>query len=321
MPDRQQQYPEITILTPVYNEEECLLLYKKQVEKYLLSRPEYNFKVLFIEDGSRDRSWEIICDICNRNHCFSGIRLSRNFGSHIALSAGFAHANGDAVATLACDLQDPPEIILEFLKQWKNGAQIIWGHRKSRDDETWRILASKLFYRLLAAFAMPADSKFTTGSFFLVDKKVAECFDQFHEANRTTFALVAWTGFRQTKVDYNRKGRVAGESGWTFNKMMKTMYDTFIGFSFAPIKIMTLMGLIFFLFSIPLLAYLILGWILGDPVVGWSSTMFALTFFFGIQFLLMGISGEYLYRIYVEVVRRPLYFISKYTNELESEKK
>lgn len=307
--------PVITILTPVFNEEDNLLNYKKAIQNILLTKKNYDFRILFIEDGSTDNSWKIIQDICSQDDHFSGIRLSRNFGSHVALSAGFANSDGNAVATLACDLQDPPEIILEFLQKWQEGAKIVWGKRKSRDEESWRIYVSSIFSKLIAKFAMPPDSKFTTGSFFLIDKKVANCFREFQERNRITFALVAWTGFDQSVVLYDRKKRLAGKSGWNFNKMIKSMYDAFIGFSFLPVRIMTVLGVAIFVLSFALGVYLLFLKITGNPLPGWTGIMLSFTFFFGLQFLLMGITGEYLYRIYSEVVRRPLYFISDMTSE------
>ena len=314
----QPRPPRIVILTPVYNEEESLPNFEQAVDKILLSRQDYDFKVLFIDDGSKDRSWAVIRQICSENPRFQGIRLSRNYGSHIALSAGFANADGDAIAILACDLQDPPEVIWEFLEKWRSGAQIVWGRRQSRKDDFWRILPSRIFFRLMRRFAMPHGSEFTTGSFLLVDKQVAQCLSQFHEHNRITFALVAWTGFDQATVEYDRRGRRAGKSGWNFSKMIKTMYDAFIGFSFLPIRLMTLIGIGVSLLTIPLSVYLLLSWLMGNPIAGWTSLMLAIAFFFGIQFLLMGVVGEYLYRIYAEAVRRPLYFISEKTDHSDT---
>ena len=308
------QRPSIVILTPVFNEESSLPLYAKKVSEVLLSRSDFDYRVLFIEDGSIDRSWEVIAGICRENPRFEGIRLSRNFGSHIALSAGFSNAGGDAIATLACDLQDPPEVILQFVQKWSEGARIVWGHRRNREDTTWRIWASNLFYGLIRKFAMPRGSKFTTGSFLLVDKKVAECFRQFRERNRITFALVAWTGFEQAVVEYDRKQRVAGTSGWTFSKMIKSMYDTFVGFSTLPIRLMTTLGILAFLLTVILSIYLLVCWLTGNPAPGWTSLMLAMGFFFGIQFFLMGVTGEYLSRIYTEAVGRPLYFVSDRTS-------
>jgi dolichol-phosphate mannosyltransferase len=312
------QRPRVVILTPVYNEEAGLPQYVERVTAVLLDRPDYDFHVLFIEDGSADRSWEVICRICEKDARFEGLRLSRNYGSHIALSAGFAHARGDAIAILACDLQDPPEVILQFLEKWRSGARIVWGHRQQREDTPWRVWASSVFFNLIRRFAMPRGSRFSTGSFLLVDKQVASCLRRFQEHNRTVFALVAWTGFEQAVVEYERKQRVAGKSGWTFSKMIKSMYDTFVGFSYLPIKLMTWLGIIAFLISIALSVYLLACWWTGNPAPGWTSVMLALGFFFGIQFFLMGVTGEYLSRIYTESVRRPLYFVSDATQGTDS---
>src|SRR5208337_2682516 len=227
--------PRVTVLTPVYNEEANLARYERQVTRVLLAHPDHEFEFLLIDDGSTDRSWALIQELCARNSRFQGLRLSRNFGAHVALCAGFAHAEGEAVVTLACDLQDPPQVVLQFLTEWRAGAQIVWGHRRTRQDESWRVVASRLFRGLLQRHALPRGSRFTTGSFFLVDKKVAECYREFQEANRITFALIAWTGFTQAVVEYDRLARTAGQTGWTFGKMMKAMYDAFLGFSPLPI--------------------------------------------------------------------------------------
>lgn len=306
----------IIILTPVFNEEANLPLYEKAVSEILLSHQEYQFQILFIDDGSTDQSWSIIVDICTRNSLnFQGIRLSRNYGSHIALSAGFDHAtDGEAIATLACDLQDPPEIILKFLEKWCLGAQIVWGKRRQRQDESWRIFTSQIFSHLMRRYAMPHHSQFTTGSFLLIDNKVAHCFRQFRECNRITFALVAWTGFEQATVEYDRQQRKAGKSGWNLSKMLKTMYDAFIGFSSAPIRAVTWLGVSTSLLSIFLLIHVLFRWLVGSPIQGYTSMMTVITFFFSIQFFLMGLIGEYLYRIYMEAVHRPLYFVSDTIN-------
>jgi dolichol-phosphate mannosyltransferase len=303
----------ITVLTPVLNEEAGLPEYEQAVTAVLLDSDEFQYEILFVDDGSSDRSWQIIEEICHRNPRFQAIRLSRNYGAHVAISAGFAHATGDAVATLACDLQDPPETVLELARRWQEGADIVWAHRRSRDEPWARTVTSRVFEWLIRRFAMPRDSQFSVGSFLLVDRVVADCFRQFQEHNRVTFALVAWTGFAQAVVQYDRRARRAGVSGWTWRRMVTTMYDTFIGFSFVPIRLMTLAGVFLFLLTVPLAAYLIALYFTRQPLLGWTSLMLVLTLFFGMQFLLLGIVGEYLYRIYAEVVRRPLYFVSDRT--------
>lgn len=309
--------PIITVLTPVYNEETGLTTYVEKVREVLLSRQDCEYKVLFIDDGSTDTSWSLLREICCEDTRFEAIRLSRNFGSHVALSAGIDKACGDAMVVLACDLQDPPEVIIEFVEKWRQGAKIVWGKRRTREDIGWRVVASKFFFFLLKRYAMPKGSKFTTGSFLLADRKVVQAFKSFSEHNRITFALMAWTGFDQDVVEYDRKRRINGKSGWNFGRMIKTMYDALIGFSQAPIKLITLVGGAIFILSVLIALYVFCNWLFlgGEAVPGWTSLMLFVSGFFGIQFLLTGIMGEYLSRIYIEATRRPLYFISESTYE------
>ena len=244
----------ISIVTPVYNEEASLAQFHRTVQETLFTESDVQFEVIFVDDGSTDESWTMIESICNEDERFRGLRLSRNFGSHSALTAGILAARGAAVSTLASDLQDPPKTILEFIEKWRAGAEIVWGRRRKRDDKGWRVIASNMFYRLIRRFAMPRGSQFATGSFFLIDRRVVECFRQFPERNRITFALVAWTGFRQDTVLYDRESRIAGSTGWTFGRMLKSMYDTFIGFSDLPARLMTILGAVTFLPGLELVA-------------------------------------------------------------------
>jgi len=320
--ERPAERKHIAVLTPVYNEEASLPEYERRVQESLLSCDEYSFEILLIDDGSTDRSWRIIEAMSRRDSRFQGIRLSRNFGSHVALSAGFVHVRptADALATLACDLQDPPEVVIEFARVWRSGPQIVWGKRRSRQDVLWRTWTSRLFQMLIRRFAMPRGSKFTTGSFFLLDRRVVECFRQFQETNRVTFALVAWTGFDQAIVEYDRKQRTEGTSRWTFGRMLRSMYDTFIGFSTLPVRLITWIGLSTFLLAVLISMYVLIVRLAGGGVPGWASTILVTTFFASIQFFLLGMIGEYLYRIYAEVVRRPLFFVSQSTDGREQQR-
>ena len=311
--------PTVVVITPVFNEAENLSRYEQCVRETLLDCPDVDFHVLFVEDGSRDNSWKMIEGICSRDSRFRGIRLSRNFGPHEALCAGLRHADGDAVAILACDLQDPPEVVLQFLQQWRQGARIVWGKRRSRVDSWWRKKASHFFEGLLRRYAMPAGSRFATGSFLLMDRKVLDCYKQFQEGNRITFALVAWTGFDQAVVEYDRQARQAGKSSWGLGRMVKAAYDAFLSFSRVPFGAVTAIGACLFLFSIALSIYLVLCYVTGNPRPGWVSIMLALSLFFGMHFIFMSIQGEYLSRIYSESVRRPLYFISDTTAQVLAE--
>jgi dolichol-phosphate mannosyltransferase len=302
--------PQVTVITPVYNEEEGLEVYYGSVSETLMSRDDCDYQVLFVDDGSSDRSWDIIQDICARSPRFQALRLSRNFGSHAAISAGIDHAAGDALATLACDLQDPPGVIVEFVKKWQDGAQIVWGHRRSRADSGWQAAASRTFFHLVQRYAMPRGSKFTTGSFLLIDRAVVEALRQFRELNRITFALVAWTGFNQEIVKYDRLARMRGVTGWTFSRKLKAMYDTFIGFSELPARMITIIGVAMWIFSLLLGVYLLADYLIQSVMPGWTGIMLALTIFFGLLFLILGVVGEYLHRIYLEVTQRPIYLVS-----------
>lgn len=308
----------VTVITPIYNEEANLRPYVEAVRAALFSQLEYDIHVLFVDDGSTDGSWPLITEISAGDPRFRGIRLSRNFGAHVALSAGFHQASGAAVVTLACDLQDPPEVILKFLDQWRRGARIVWGRRRQRADDAWRILASNLFYELARRFAMPRNSQFATGSFLLADRRVVECFRQFREHNRLTFALIAWTGFDQAVVEYDRRPRLRGQSGWNRRRLVKAAYDTFISFSELPAKLMAGLGLGVFLTALPLALYTLVCYLTGHPQRGWTSLMLATFVFFGLQFMMMGLMGEYLHRIYTESVGRPLFFVSDTTDSAEA---
>lgn len=303
--------PHVTVITPVFNEEASLEAFRTEVSRCLLENEAVRYEILFIDDGSTDRSWEIIERFCDESPHFRGLRLSRNFGSHTALTAGIDNAFGDAVATLACDLQDPPETILEFVDTWRAGAQIVWGRRRSRAETPARVWMANLFAWLIRTQAMPRGSKFSTGSFLLIDRTVADCFRQFREHNRITFALVAWTGFKQDVVLYDRRARQAGTSGWNFGRMIAAMYDTLIGFSNVLPRFITILGAAIFLMNIPIAVYLIADYIYARPFPGWTGLMVTLCFFFGVVCLMLGVMSEYLHRIYIETTGRPLYFIAQ----------
>jgi glycosyltransferase involved in cell wall biosynthesis len=303
--------PVVTILTPVFNEALNLDKYAATISSLFLAREDIDYRVMLVDDGSTDDSWIRMTALCQRNSAFTAIRLSRNFGSHTALCAAIDRAEGDALVILACDLQDPAETVLEFVEEWKKGRQIVWGARRSRPEGHFRRYSVQLFQSLLRRHAMPRNSLFTTGSFLLMDRQVADCLRQFREHNRITFALVAWTGFDQSIIYYDRKAREKGVSGWTFGKTLKTIYDAFIGFSPLPARVMTLAGVVMSLFSMLFVIYLVLLAYDRTVLRGWTSIMALISFMFGMLFIMLGVVCEYLYRIFLESTRRPLYFISK----------
>jgi dolichol-phosphate mannosyltransferase len=302
--------PTVQILTPLFNEEKCFAIYTEAVERVLLSREDVEYHCLLVDDGSTDRTWELIQQQCRASPRFRGLRLSRNFGAHSAETAGLDLCDADAVAILSADLQDPPEAILAFVQAWRQGADVVFGRRRMREDSHWRILTSKIFEALLRRFALPTGSKFTTGGFLLMDRRVVECVRQMREANRLIFGLVAWTGFRQAVVEYDRHSRAAGRSSWSVSRMIKSMYDGLIGFSGTIPRAVTLLGAFFSLTGFLAALYFLLNAIFFSPLPGWSTIMVVLSLFFGIVFMILGTICEYLLRIYVESTHRPLYFIA-----------
>jgi glycosyltransferase involved in cell wall biosynthesis len=302
--------PIVQILTPLYNEEKCFEIYIEAVEHALIARNDVEYRCLLVDDGSTDGTWELIEQQCNASPRFRGLRLSRNFGAHTAETAGLDLCDADAVVILSADLQDPPEVIPCFVEAWRQGADVVFGRRRMREDSHWRILASKAYEALLRRFAMPRGSKFATGGFLLMDRKVVECVRQMREANRLIFGLVAWTGFRQAVVEYDRQRRVAGRSAWSVPRMIRSMYDGLIGFSAAIPRAVTLLGALFSLIGLISALYFLLNALFSSPLPGWSTIMVALSLFFGIAFVILGTICEYLLRIYVESTRRPLYFVA-----------
>ncbi|WP_425905839.1 glycosyltransferase family 2 protein [Nitrobacter sp. TKz-YC02] len=305
----------LTLITPVFNESPNIDACADAVTRVIFADPEIDGRVIFVDDGSSDDSWAKIETLAQRSSRFSGVRLSRNFGAHYALTAGFDHVepNQDVVATLACDLQDPPETVLDFILEWRNGADIVWGARRERADSWPRKTASHILNYVLRRYAMPKNSRFRTGSFLLMDRTAFDCFLQYREHNRVTFALVAWTGFNQATVPYDRKARIHGATRWSFGQMLNTAYDVFIGFSPVPAKFVAMLGFTVFTGSILFLLYLLITWSVTDVEPGWTGIMTMMTVLFGLLFMMVGMLAEYLYRIFIETKRRPLYFVSKRT--------
>jgi glycosyltransferase involved in cell wall biosynthesis len=307
--------PRITILTPCYNEETALPSYLEAVQQTLLRRTDVEFDLLLIDDGSNDRTWELIKAASLASSRIRGLRLSRNFGEHAAQTAGLDYVDADAVTTLSADLQDPPETVIEFVEAWRRGAQIVWGKRLSRGDPRWRILASQIFLAGIRRFAVPKGSKVVTGGFLLLDRKVVDCLRSMREHNRVLFGLVAWAGFEQVQVEYHRGRRVAGKSRWAFPRQIRTMYDTVIGFSQILPRIMTIFGLVFSMIALLGTVFVFINVFIAPPLVlGWSSLMIAITLFSGITFFMLGVMSEYLARIHVESTRRPIYFVAAETH-------
>jgi dolichol-phosphate mannosyltransferase len=240
------------------------------------------------------------------------IRFPRNFGSHVAIAAGIDHCHGDAAVIMAADLQDPPALIREFVARWAEGYAVVWGARSGRDDGAIRGWAMNRFYALVRRFAIPSYPKGGTGSFCLIARPAIEAFRQCAERNRLTFGLIAWAGFRETQVAYHRPQRLVGTSSWTAGKMVKAAIDTFVSFSFLPIRLISAIGLAVSALSFLFGFYVLINKLFfGTRVDGWTSVMLAVLVLGGVQLTMVGVLGEYLWRILDEARGRPLYVVER----------
>ncbi len=305
----------ISIICPVYNEEENLKAYHEAIEVNFKDSANLSYEIIFVDDGSRDNTWDLIKEICSQSKRYKALKFSKNHGSHKALAAGFQLCTGDAAGMLACDLQDPPEVIHEFIEKWLEGYKIVWGKRASRDDSPWKKFFSSLFEKLIRKYAAPKGSLFTTGSFFLADKKVVSFYRRFNEHNRITFALFAHMGFKQAQVDYHRKDRIRGSSGWNFSRMINALYDSFIAFSYAPAALLRNFSILAIVGFVPFLFYVIYLYFSGrSSNIGWVSVMLVIYFFSSLILFNLSLIIDYLIRVYLNSAERPLYFVEEEIN-------
>jgi len=300
---------EYSIVIPVHNEEECLReLYSRLFA--VLDQLPGEAELVFVDDGSTDLSHEILNELVGRDPGVRVIRLSRNFGHQIAITAGLDSASGQAVVIMDADLQDPPEVIPNLVARWREGFDIVSAVREERLGETWfkRVTAS-LFYGL---FQRLADVEFTpnAGDFRLVDRKALDAFKELRENNRYVRGMFGWIGFTQTEVRYVRSERFAGRTKYPLHKMLKFAVDGIVSFSNAPLRVALNLGFVVSLMAFLLGVAAIGAKIAGAFVVpGWASLLVATSFLGGIQLMVLGMMGEYIARIHEEVKHRPLYIV------------
>ena len=304
--------PLVAIVIPVHNEKDNLVRCYEEVSAVMRALGDYDWEFVFVDDGSRDGSFEILRTLRERDDRVTAVRFPRNFGSHVAIAAGIDHSKGDAAVIMAADLQDPPSLITEFIARWRDGFDVVWGARSGRDDGKMRAWAMNRFYSLVRRIAIPNYPKGGTGSFCLITKPVMDAFRQMNERNRLTFGLIAWAGFRETHVPYHRPQRLVGASSWTTRKMLNAAVDTFVSFSFLPIRAISYFGVVVSLLSFLFGFYVLLDKLLfGKHVEGWTSVMLTVLFLGGVQLVMIGVLGEYLWRALDEARARPLYIIER----------
>jgi len=302
--------PRVSVVTPAYNESA-----NERLRAVLDALPEpAPWEWIVIDDHSADNTFQVVCALAARDPRVRGVRLARNSGSHTALAYGLHHCRGDCAVVLAADLQDPPEILPDLITGWKNGAQIVWAVRAGREGEAAQTVAfSRLYYWLMRRVVGMKELPPTGADFFLLDRAVLDAFRGFRESNTSILALLTWMGFRQTSISYVKQARVHGRSGWTFAKKLKLVVDSVTAFTFLPIRVMSYGGLLVALAGFAYAVFVIIHALTGSPTEGWSSLMVVVLVMGGIQMLMMGVLGEYLWRALDESRRRPRYLIEAVT--------
>ncbi len=306
--------PILSVVVPVYNEQEVIGETLKRLRQ-VLDAMAVEYEIVFVNDGSRDNTLQILRPACEADTRLKLINFSRNFGHQTAITAGMDLASGDAVVIIDADLQDPPEVIPDMFALWKDGYEVVYGKRIHRKGETFfKRATAQMFYRLLSVMTdvtIPVD----TGDFRLIDRKVVEALRRTPERNRYVRGLISWLGFKQTAYEYVREERFAGKTKYPLRKMIKLAVDAITSFSVKPLRIAGVLGLILSVFGFAYTVYVVIAKLCGAVFSdGWASTICIVLLLGGFILIMLGIMGQYIGRIYDEVRARPLYVISETVN-------
>jgi glycosyltransferase involved in cell wall biosynthesis len=299
----------VSIVIPCFNEEGNLLETHRRVTQ-TISRAVAEYEIVYVDDGSRDETPGMLRELQSDDSHVRVVYLSRNFGHQFAVTAGLAHARGDAVVIMDADLQDPPEVVEQMIAKWDEGYEVVYGVRTDREGETrFKLLTATLFYRLirwLSDTEIPLD----TGDFRLLDRKVVDAIVAMPERDRFVRGMVSWTGFRQIGVPYRRAARFAGETKYPVTKMVRFAVDGILSFSSKPLRLSTLMGFVSAGLALLVILYALAMRLFTQRwVAGWTALIIAILFLGGAQLNSLGIIGEYIGRLYGEAKRRPLYLV------------
>jgi dolichol-phosphate mannosyltransferase len=304
-----------SIIAPIFNELANIPELHRRVSEVMDSTGE-PWELLLVDDGSTDGSTEMIRDLAKKDSHVSPVIFARNFGHQIAITAGWDYARGDAVVVIDADLQDPPELILEMAKKWREGYEVVYAVRAEREGESWfKLWTASLFYRLISRITdvkIPLDA----GDFRLMDRKVVDVLKSMRERHRFPRGMSAWVGFKQVGVEYKRAARIAGETKYPFRKMFRLALNAITGFSYFPLQVATYIG--FFsagiaAIAIPVVIYMRMTG--SQAFFGQATTLIAVLFLGGVQLISLGILGEYIGRLYDEAKGRPLYIVREAPQE------
>lgn len=309
----------VTILIPTYNEQEVLPMLYDRLVKLMDNLPQYNFELLFVNDGSKDKTLDLIKEMRKNDSRVCYVNLSRNYGKETAMIAGFDYINGDCMINIDADLQDPPELIPEMLKYWEEGYDDVYARRKSRKGESFlKKLTSWGYYRVLQSMTNITIQK-DTGDFRLLDRRCVEAIRQMRESQRYTKGLYSWIGYKKKEILYDRDARAAGKTKWNYRKLVNLSIDGITSFTTAPLRWAALIGiLVSILGFIYMMIIIIKTLICGVDVPGYASMMVVILFLGGLQLIFLGVIGEYLGRAFYESKGRPLYFVDSYNEKRET---
>lgn len=306
-------HKKISILIPIYNEQEVLQHLYERLNKLAGETLDYKFEFLFVNDGSRDKTLEIIKSYAAKDPRVAYINLSRNFGKETAMIAGLDHVTGDVTVIIDADLQDPPELIPKMLEYWEQGYDDIYAKRRSRAGESWfKKITSEIFYKILQKSTnIPIQQD--TGDFRLLSKRCVEALRMFRESERYTKGMFSWIGYKKKEILYDRDPRFAGETKWNYFKLVNFAIDGITSFTTAPLRISSVFGVIVSFVAFIYIIFLVFRTVFfGSDLAGYPSMMAVILFLGGIQLLSLGVIGEYIGRIFNETKNRPLYLIEEY---------
>ncbi len=311
------ELPKVWIQCPCFNEEKNLPVLYERFKKVAADNPAYDFHLLFIDDHSSDGTWKFIESVCQQDSMVSGIRLARNVGSHAACTAGLQHVEGDCVIAMSSDLQDPPEIIPRLIEEWMKGAKIVWASRRTHERENALAgLMGKIYWYVMRKYVLP-ETHFNGADFFLADKQVIEVINKITERNRSLLALLSSVGFEQTTILYDKQKRLHGRSKWKLARKIKFTIDSILGFTHLPVRIMSVTGIFISFIAFLYGCGVVFNYFKGNPIEGWSSAILLILVIGGFQMTMLGIIGEYIWRILDEVRGRP-YFVVEQKRNLNS---
>ena len=306
----------VSILIPCYNEEVCLPLLYEQLVKLPDMVSGYDWEFLFVNDGSRDKTLDVLVGLREKDDRVCYVDLSRNFGKEVAMLAGFDYVTGDCMVIMDADLQHPPQVIPEMIEKWETGYDDVYARRITRGKESWLRKKLSLWYYKLLSKSTRVDVLPNVGDFRLLDRSCIDALKQMRESNRYTKGMYCYIGFKKTFVDFEPAERAAGTSTWSYSALFRLAIEGIMSYTTMPLHISTIMGLVVSLVAfIYMVVMIIKTLVVGDPVQGFPTLLTVILFLGGIQLLSLGIIGEYLGRVYVETKNRPVYYARTYNGE------